>query len=246
MATAIEIARWIEQYATKDLGVSVDRMSLIKQVVYAQSFWLALNGEELFPEEVEAWRNGPVVPQVYKAYKPRRGSSITIGKSKRNMPLASEIESFLSQVVQFFGRYSALQLSNATHNEDPWRSARGDLPRSAPSHATMPKRALRVYYAELMADGEYLLSAQEMLGKVPEPQWGTCYIAGICARHLTSHPFYDWDLAERISRPVPAEYPPDDSLYRPLSDKDYVDLGDAPKLTASQILEHSRRMANAT
>ena len=42
---------------------------LQKLVYYCQAWSLVREDEELFPEEIEAWANGPVVPLLYAKHR---------------------------------------------------------------------------------------------------------------------------------------------------------------------------------
>jgi len=243
MPTAIQVADWIIRHQANDLGAPVDAMSLEKLVYYAQSFRLALTGAPLFEDEVRAWRHGPVIPSVYRAYE-GSGAQPIVPTDSEDAELDDSIEQHLQSIVGFFGRYTAIELSNATHAEEPWIEARRGLHRRAPSNVLIPQDRLRTYYSALIWDGEAALSRHEMLAMVPEPRWGWLYVAGICARMMTSHPFYALPLAEKMSESVPAGADSlADELYAPIGKPDYVDLGDIRELSAEGIV---RRAAEKT
>jgi hypothetical protein len=48
---------------------SMTTMKLQKLVYYCQAWHLARYGEPLFPDEVQAWREGPVVPRLYAQHR---------------------------------------------------------------------------------------------------------------------------------------------------------------------------------
>jgi uncharacterized phage-associated protein len=50
-------------------GAWIDSMSLQKLLYYVQAWHLAITDEPLFPEQIKAWKDGPVVPQVWHARK---------------------------------------------------------------------------------------------------------------------------------------------------------------------------------
>src|ERR1700694_2857099 len=104
MPAAIDIADWIVRLRADDIGVPIDLPSLGKHLFYAQSFRLALIGEVLFDDDFEAWRNGPVLPQVYQSYK-GFGSNPIIPSDGHQRSLG-DVESYLEEVVDFFGGYT--------------------------------------------------------------------------------------------------------------------------------------------
>ncbi len=55
---------------------SLDNLKLNKIVYISLGFSLGLNSFDLFEEEVQAWRFGPVIPELYHHFKERRASTI--------------------------------------------------------------------------------------------------------------------------------------------------------------------------
>lgn len=228
MATATQVADWIVRFSHDDLAAPVTPMSLEKVTYYAQCFWLALEGEPLYTEQIRAWRHGPVIRPVFDEYRDH-GAQPIIPTPGGPSNLGSKIESFLCDVVTFLGGYTAIQLSNATHAEEPWLMARKGYARQENSDILMPVDGLRSYYCSLISQGEEALSTQELLDVVPEPRWAHIYVAGIAARKIFSHPFYSPALAKALAEPVPDLPELDASFYAPIGKPDYVEF----KSTAS-------------
>lgn len=69
MANCLEIARYfiIKAYG-EGLEAEMTNMKVQKLLYYAQGLHLALYGEPLFTEEIQAWRYGPVCPPAYRFY----------------------------------------------------------------------------------------------------------------------------------------------------------------------------------
>jgi uncharacterized phage-associated protein len=241
MPTATHVAEWIVRHSIEDVGAPVDPMSLEKLLYYAQSFYLALYRRLLFADEIRAWRLGPVVRTVYDQYAEFHSDPIILPEG--TWPeLGEPIEEHLRQIVSFFGGYTALKLSDATHSEAPWLDARKGLGRRDKSDVIIPVQKIKQYYCQLLADGEEALSAQEMLGVVPEPHWGTFYLAGICVRHMTTHPFYDMNLAKLMQEPIPPSPELSDEFFAPIRDKSILDLGNVSALSVEEI---EQRVSNA-
>jgi uncharacterized phage-associated protein len=216
MRTANEIAEWIVRYSADDLGAPVDPMSLEKLTYYAQAFHLALNDEPLFPDEIEAWKLGPVIPHVYKRYQAYGGSPIIMPED--SIILVSEkVADFLSQIVGFFRQYTAVNLSRASHLEEPWLEA-------SVGEKVIHQFEMKAYYRSLMNQGEEALSRHELLDTLPDPRWSSYYVAGICYRKMTSHPFYDAALAKKLAEPVESapKFPPE--FFAPVRDRDFVEF----------------------
>lgn len=218
MATALEIADWLVRYRAEDAGAPIDAMSLQKHLFYAQGFHLAIAHEPLFADEMRAWRNGPVVPAVYHRYKECGAAPIEPPSDGTSESLGSSIDEFLCSVIAFLAPYTAIALSDATHCEEPWLEGRRGYRRSEPSDKPIPRESLTEHFAQLIDDGENALSAYALLEGVPEPRWGSLYIAGICARLRTKHPFYRSGVAlwrEKLWQPPagPVDLPKE--LFQP-------------------------------
>src|SRR5215467_7486621 len=56
-------------YLAKEERRPVTPMQLLKLVYFAHGWYLALTGERLIDERVEAWKYGPVVPSIYHEFK---------------------------------------------------------------------------------------------------------------------------------------------------------------------------------
>lgn len=123
----------------------IDSYKLQKILYYAQAWHLAWYNQPLFSEEIEAWRDGPVVRQVW--------TKTTGLHTVRGMPGADKTKlsdsqmKALSAVVDRYGQFTGSKLSEMTHNERPWRQARADLPEGASSTEVISKSSLGDYYA---------------------------------------------------------------------------------------------------
>jgi uncharacterized phage-associated protein len=104
-------------------------LRLQKLLYYAQAWSLVLRESELFPEEIEAWRWGPVVPTVYNELPDGQGASQIPADMFVDAPdLPPEDVELVRSVWEAYDQYSALQLSRMTHQEAPWLRAWGDRP----------------------------------------------------------------------------------------------------------------------
>ena len=128
---------------------------LQKLVYYAYAWFIALNNENkndiqniLFDEQPEAWLHGPVFPSLYNEYKYSSWNEI---KKVDNVILENEdLESFLNDVWNKFGEYSADQLEYMTHQETPWKNARKNVKNGEPSNNKILLEDIFVYYNGLI------------------------------------------------------------------------------------------------
>ena len=62
--TALTLANYILKKA-QEQGISVTNSKLQKILYYVQGYYMARFNHPLFPDEIQAWKFGPVVPNVY-------------------------------------------------------------------------------------------------------------------------------------------------------------------------------------
>ncbi|WP_096911015.1 Panacea domain-containing protein [Acinetobacter colistiniresistens] len=121
---ALDVANyilWLENRFEGSEGITP--LKLQKLVYYCQGFHLAMFGEELFPESIEAWLHGPVVPSVYHHFKAAGNDIVTPPKNFNIEILSEEQRELLDEVIESYGQFSAWRLRNMTHEEAPWKNA---------------------------------------------------------------------------------------------------------------------------
>ncbi len=129
-------------------------MKLQKLVYFAHGWHLAVcDSEPLTSEEVEAWRFGPVFPSLYRAYKAYGNHPIMdCGDEKAVKKIEADIKTktVLDAVLEKYGKYTAIQLSNMTHKAGtPWAQTwDGSFCK------TIPNEIIEDYFINLEADFE--------------------------------------------------------------------------------------------
>lgn len=119
-------------------GKKLTPMQLIKLVYFAHGWHLALTGDPLINENVEAWRYGPVIPSLYHEFKvfgngvinreatrfdfvKTETGAFTLVQRKPEIPAGSYASQLIQRVWDVHKHLSAIQLSNMTHQPDsPW------------------------------------------------------------------------------------------------------------------------------
>lgn len=127
-------------------------MKVEKLVYYCQGWHLARHGSQLFDAPIEAWREGPVVPALYREH--RRQYEVAEWPQGNADRLSSSQLATVRWVTHEYGQFSATELSRMTHGELPWRMARGALPESSPSTERINVDVMRNYYCRQIADTE--------------------------------------------------------------------------------------------
>ena len=137
MADALDVA----QYILETHGPTT-AMKLQKLVYYSQAWSIVWDDVELFPEEIQAWKNGPVVRELWEAHRGRyRVDQIPNGISKR---LTNVQKDTVDIVLGFYGNRSAQELSDLTHLEDPWKNAWAEG-----ENTVITKEAMAEYYSSI-------------------------------------------------------------------------------------------------
>jgi len=108
-------------YILKKLG-KITTMKLQKLAYYCQAWSLVWDEEPLFKEEIEAWRNGPVIRELFYFHRGRFFiDSIPIGNPDI---LSNEQKETIDAVLDYYGNKSAQWLIDLSHMEEPWQKTR--------------------------------------------------------------------------------------------------------------------------
>lgn len=136
----------VAAYILNKLG-KITAMKLQKLLYYCQAWSLVWDEEPLFSEEIEAWANGPVVRNVFNMHKNLfKISQIDGTPSKLSETQIETIDS----VLGFYGDKDSHWLSELTHMEYPWKSARGNLLPGVRSNNVISHASMMDYYTSLV------------------------------------------------------------------------------------------------
>lgn len=144
VTTLNSVADYLLCFAQKH-GDVMTPLKLQKMVFYADAWYMALNnGDELIPEQFEAWVHGPVARDLYSRFADYKWQPIT---TKIKCPvLPDEVTKHLDEIYQVFGGYTAYQLEQMTHQEKPWLMAREGVPVDAPCRNLIDKGETSEFY----------------------------------------------------------------------------------------------------
>jgi uncharacterized phage-associated protein len=131
MEKALAVANYFIKKSL-ETGIPLTPMHVIKLTYIAHGWHLGFTNEPLLNEAVEAWKYGPVIPSIYHTFKKYGSQRITKLENEVDIesspmticqPLTTgERETdLLDKVFNVYGKYSALQLSALTHQDNtPW------------------------------------------------------------------------------------------------------------------------------
>lgn len=117
MADVFDVAAYILQQQGR-----MTTMKLEKLCYYAQAWHLTWTGHSLFSERIEAWANGPVVPDLY--YKHRGMFDIDRLPVGNALNLTDDERESIDAVLDAYGDMKPYELIDQTHSEAPWLNAR--------------------------------------------------------------------------------------------------------------------------
>ena len=140
-------------------------LKLQKLVYFAHGWYLALTGEPLILETIQAWQYGPVIPALYREFRDYGNGTIgtpavrsefkggrftmfvpqldTYGQKKEEVDRARQV---IGKVWEIYGGFSSIRLSNATHVPGgPWERVYKEGSKSIP----IPNEEIRKYFTEL-------------------------------------------------------------------------------------------------
>lgn len=143
-----DVAKYFLSKVDEEVGDGISNLKLQKLVYYAQGFHLAIHGDPLFSDRIEAWEHGPVVPELYHAYKAHGSGNIPPPGDFDPETLDPEVTRLLDDVYSVFGQYSAWKLRNMTHEEQPWKEACQESTRGR----VISHGALRAYFKDYVTE----------------------------------------------------------------------------------------------
>jgi uncharacterized phage-associated protein len=128
METPLAVANYF-LHKSFDSGSPLTPIKLEKLAYLAHAWHLAVKGEPLLSEAVQAWKYGPVIASLYHTflefgiYPITRLAHKTDTGSKSNFPTVHSQDTIevLDKVWEFYKPYSDSQLSSLTHKKNsPW------------------------------------------------------------------------------------------------------------------------------
>jgi len=132
----------------KAAGMQLSPMKLMKLVYIAHGWHLVIKDSDLFANRIEAWKYGPVIPDLYHATKRFGREDIPphlIEDEDDNVD--ADTRDFLKDVLDKYGQFSAIQLSRKTHVAgSPW----DQVYREGLMGIEIPDSIIEKYYKDLL------------------------------------------------------------------------------------------------
>lgn len=129
MNKVFDVANYIIQLANnfpyKDIQFQPDgitHLKLQKILYYTQVVFLVKKRERAFEEKIVAWKYGPVIQEIYTKYTSQWRNFLEVDNGWKDSSLTPEDKKLIERTREIFGRYSANQLVEMTHSDDPWKN----------------------------------------------------------------------------------------------------------------------------
>ena len=147
MYDVLNVADAILKVAKKH-GQSLTPMQLMKLAYIAHGWSLGIRDKDLFANRIEAWRYGPVIPDLYQATKSYGRNPIphsAIGDPD-DQQIAPDDLAFIEDVLAKYGHLDGIALSYLTHQRGtPW----DQVYRDGWNSPEIPDELIRQHYREL-------------------------------------------------------------------------------------------------
>ena len=142
MASVFDVAKYI----LENQG-SMTAMKLQKLVYYSQAWSLVWDEEPLFPQQIQAWASGPVVPELYNVHRGQfEIDSLSVGNRSRLKKYQRET---IDAVLDHYGHKGAQWLSDLSHLEKAWKEARRGKKPGENCTREITHAAMAEYYSSL-------------------------------------------------------------------------------------------------
>ena len=150
---ALDIATYFISVSQKQLideGVpeGITHLKLQKILYFAQAAYLSLQGKPLFNDEIQAWKYGPVIPTVYKHFQKYKNDPLPEVALNERIKQDEETQTFLQGIWELFGKYSASELVEITHNQAPWKEAYKEVGTTG-ENAVISLESMMEYYKDI-------------------------------------------------------------------------------------------------
>jgi uncharacterized phage-associated protein len=147
-----DVAKYFLSKVNEEEDVLITHLKLQKLTYYAQAWHLALDGRPLFNAEFQAWAHGPVNPELFQQYRVYGYQPIPYPEDFDPSIYTEEQREFLDQIWEAYGKYDGKYLERLTHQEKPWKEARGNIPDGEFCTNVINENTMKEYYRGLIEE----------------------------------------------------------------------------------------------
>jgi uncharacterized phage-associated protein len=140
------LASTIARYFIEKANGSKTNLQINKMVYIAHGWYLALHDKPLILEDIEAWKYGPVIPELFHEFKKYRGDPIPHRPIEETKHIKDADKGFLDRIIEVYGNWTGYQLSAKTHEKGtPWYKTKKWYRTGS---YVIPERVIKEYYIE--------------------------------------------------------------------------------------------------
>ena len=145
MVSVLDVAKYI----LLAKGV-MSTWKLQKLCYYAQAWHYTWTEERLIKEDFQAWRNGPVCPELFAEHRGRfliAAEDFHVGDPDS---MTADEKDSVDVVLRDYGDRTPYELREQTHFEEPWKKARAGLPEDVNCQNVISLESMGEYYGGLL------------------------------------------------------------------------------------------------
>jgi len=137
----------------KEAGNKLTPMQLVKLTYIAHGWSLGLERGALFNNRIEAWKYGPVIPDLYQVTKKYGRKYIPFDLIETDSSKIDEAtRTFLQSVYNAYKKFDGIQLSYLTHmSGTPWDA----LYRDGIQHIEIPDDLIEKHYKRIKNERQF-------------------------------------------------------------------------------------------
>lgn len=141
-------------------NVFLSTAKLHKLLYLLQGWYLALSGgESLFDDDFEGWKNGPVLPSIYRRFgevfspllAPIDIDNLHFETTDCNRSMIDEKDiDYIDYLFKIYGKLSAYQMELIIKEQEPWKRSRYGLSPLQAGNNIIPKHDILSYFQKLI------------------------------------------------------------------------------------------------
>jgi uncharacterized phage-associated protein len=175
--TILDVARYI--LANQDPSAEPITPKKLQKLVYlAQGTTLAMLHRSLWDTSalgarVTAWREGPVVPELYREFRSYRWNELPVPSDVDAEAIDPAARTMIDAVINSYGRWSADKLAKLTHEHEPWQKAWAKA-QANPNDDVISEPDLKAFFSRWLAgptDPRKLSPEQLTAAMQSRPDW---------------------------------------------------------------------------
>lgn len=134
----------------KRAGKALTPLQLMKLTYIAHGWSLGFDRGDLFNNRIEAWKYGPVIPDLYRATKSYGRNPIPLDLvDDTSSGVDEDTRAFLENVYKTYEKFDGIQLSSLTHQSGtPWDTVFMDGVRGV----EIPDELIERHYKRLLSE----------------------------------------------------------------------------------------------